>query len=62
LFIFRNEIDKGRADVPVRIRGCVVQIERAQAVIRAIVAITEPKGDRPSCRRSHPLLFNFPLL
>jgi len=53
-------IEYGGADVPVGIRGNVVQIERARAIIQTVVAITEPKGDRPRCRRFYPLLlFDF---
>ncbi len=36
----------GGAEVPAGIRGNVVQIERARTSNQAVVAITEPKGDR----------------
>jgi len=39
-------IELGRADVPVRIRRDIVQIQRADAINEVIVAIAEPNGHR----------------
>ena len=39
------KVEPGSADVPVRIRGSVVQIESTRPIDSAIVAITETKAD-----------------
>jgi len=45
--MLHNGIDKGSADVPVRIPSGVVPITRARAANETIVAISEPKGNGP---------------
>lgn len=56
--MLQNGIDKGGADVPVRIPSRVVPITGARASNETIVAITEPKGNGPQGDASFlPYLF-----
>jgi hypothetical protein len=47
-------IETGRADVPVGIRGGVVQVQVPATIIGTVVAIAEPKGNSPDSASMTP--------
>lgn len=53
LSIFFASLD---ADSMMLFRITVLHLKKTNPIIEAIVAITEPNGDRPWCRQSFPLL------
>ena len=54
--MIRHAISRGRANVPIRVRERIVQVER-QARKKAVVAITAPKQEEPRHRLCDTLIF-----